>query len=74
MRHRKTLKTMGRTSAHRKATLANLTKTTDVFPSAVDEAVALMKDAQVTMEEFRRLLRGAQGADIVQMLREDRER
>ncbi len=38
-----------------KATLANLSKTSDAFPDAVDSAVALMKDAQKTMEEFRRL-------------------
>ena len=38
-----------------KTTLANLSKTTDAFPSTVDQAIAMMKDAQKTMEEFRRL-------------------
>jgi len=38
-----------------KATLANLSKTSDAFPDAVDSAIAIMKDAQKTMEEFRRL-------------------
>ena len=38
-----------------KATLANLSKTSDAFPAAVDQAIAMMKDAQKTMEEFRRL-------------------
>jgi len=38
-----------------KATLANLTKTSDAFPAAVDEAIALMKDAEKTMEGFRQL-------------------
>jgi phospholipid/cholesterol/gamma-HCH transport system substrate-binding protein len=38
-----------------KATLANLTKTSDAIPAAVEQAVAMMKDAQATMEEFRRL-------------------
>jgi len=46
-----------------KATLANLTKTSDAFPAAVDEAVALMKDTQKTMEEFRRL--AVTGTDAV---------
>ena len=38
-----------------KATLANLSKTSEAFPDAVDSAIAMMKDAQKTMEEFRRL-------------------
>lgn len=38
-----------------KATLANLSKTSDTFPNVVDEAIALMKDGQKTLEEFRRL-------------------
>jgi phospholipid/cholesterol/gamma-HCH transport system substrate-binding protein len=38
-----------------KATLANVTKTSEAFPAAVDQAIAMMKDAQKTMEEFRRL-------------------
>jgi phospholipid/cholesterol/gamma-HCH transport system substrate-binding protein len=38
-----------------KATLANLSKTSDAFPDAVEQAVLLMKDAQKTMEEFRGL-------------------
>jgi ABC-type transporter Mla subunit MlaD len=38
-----------------KATLANLTRTSDAFPAAVDQAIAMMKDAQETMAEFRRL-------------------
>jgi phospholipid/cholesterol/gamma-HCH transport system substrate-binding protein len=42
-----------------KATLANLSKTSDAFPDAVDSAIAMMKDAQKTMEEFRRLRRRA---------------
>jgi phospholipid/cholesterol/gamma-HCH transport system substrate-binding protein len=46
-----------------KNTLANVTKTSDAFPAAVDEAVALMKDAQKTMDEFRRL--AATGTDAV---------
>jgi phospholipid/cholesterol/gamma-HCH transport system substrate-binding protein len=40
---------------HFKATLANLSKTSDAFPDAVDGAIAMMKDAQKTMEEFRKL-------------------
>ena len=46
-----------------KATLANVTKTSDAFPAAVDQAVAMMKDAHKTMEEFRRL--AATGTDAV---------
>jgi phospholipid/cholesterol/gamma-HCH transport system substrate-binding protein len=38
-----------------KATLANLTTTSDSFPAAVDQAITMMKDAQKTMEEFRQL-------------------
>jgi ABC-type transporter Mla subunit MlaD len=38
-----------------KATLANLSKTSDAFPDAVESAIALMKDAQKTIVEFRRL-------------------
>ena len=38
-----------------KATLANLSKTSDAFPAAVDQAIAMMKDTQKTMEEFRTL-------------------
>ncbi|MCX5646612.1 MAG: MlaD family protein [Phycisphaerae bacterium] len=38
-----------------KVTLANLSKTSDAFPAAVDQAIALMKDAQKTLEEFRQL-------------------
>ncbi len=40
---------------HFKTTLANLSKTSDAFPATVDQAIAMMKDAQKTMEEFRRL-------------------
>ena len=46
-----------------KATLANVSKTSDAFPAAVDQAVAMMKDAQKTMEEFRKL--AATGTDVV---------
>jgi len=38
-----------------KTTLANLTTTSNAFPAAVDQAIAMMKDAQKTMEEYRRL-------------------
>jgi phospholipid/cholesterol/gamma-HCH transport system substrate-binding protein len=38
-----------------KTTLANLSKTSEAFPTAVDEAIAAMKDGQRTLEEFRRL-------------------
>ena len=38
-----------------KATLANLSKTSDAFPDAVEQAILLMKDAQTTMEKFRGL-------------------
>jgi phospholipid/cholesterol/gamma-HCH transport system substrate-binding protein len=40
---------------HFKTTLANLSKTSEAFPATVDQAIAMMKDAQKTMEEFRRL-------------------
>jgi ABC-type transporter Mla subunit MlaD len=40
---------------HFKTTLANLSKTSEAFPDAVDHAIVLMKDAQKTMEDFRRL-------------------
>ena len=38
-----------------KATLANLSKTSDAFPDAVDQAIIMMKDGQKALEEFRRL-------------------
>jgi phospholipid/cholesterol/gamma-HCH transport system substrate-binding protein len=38
-----------------KTTLANLTKTSDNLPTAIEQATAMMKDAQGTLEEFRRL-------------------
>jgi len=38
-----------------KTTLANLTKTSDNLPTAIEQATAMMKDAQRTLEEFRRL-------------------
>ena len=38
-----------------KATLANLTTTSDALPAVVEQAVATMKDAQKTLEDFRRL-------------------
>lgn len=51
-----------------KATLANLSKTSNAFPTAVEQAIAMMKDAQKTLEEFRQLaatgnesLKGADG-------------
>jgi ABC-type transporter Mla subunit MlaD len=46
-----------------KAALANVTKTSETFPQAVDEAVTLMKDMEKTMAEFRRL--ASTGTDMV---------
>jgi phospholipid/cholesterol/gamma-HCH transport system substrate-binding protein len=46
-----------------KATLANVNQITGAFPEAVDEAVTLMKDAEKTMEDFRRL--ASAGTDVV---------
>ena len=38
-----------------RSTLANLSKTSDAFPAVVDGAIATMKNAQQTLEEFRTL-------------------
>ncbi len=38
-----------------RATLANLSKTSDAFPAVVDGAIAAMKNGQQTLEEFRKL-------------------
>ncbi len=38
-----------------RATLANLSKTSDAFPAVVEQTIAVMKKGQETLEEFRRL-------------------
>jgi len=51
-----------------KTTLANVSKASDAFPAAVEEAIAIMKDGQETLEAFRKLAATGsetlQGADI----------
>jgi phospholipid/cholesterol/gamma-HCH transport system substrate-binding protein len=38
-----------------KATLANVSRTSEAFPDVVDGAIAMMKDGQKTLENFRQL-------------------
>jgi len=38
-----------------RATLANLSQTSEAFPAVVEQTIAVMKEGQETLEEFRRL-------------------